>query len=177
MLIKNGLRLSSLILLFAISCSSPTQFHTRSISSHFQMDLADYLAETHTMNADAVLQLENKSKNVYMLVRENPWEPLRNNESSLINPLEAYYLTSAQQILGTDKGITIPDSIQINGLPALQGTLAHNFDGEEIVYELVLVEGKSFLYQILAWTLSENYEKHQGDLRKMIASFSEIDKS
>ena len=65
----------------------------------------------------------------------------------------------------------------INGLPALQGTIAHNFDGKEIIYELVLVEGEAFLYQILAWTLSENYEKHQADLRKMIQSFSELRKS
>ncbi|MDW3646349.1 MAG: hypothetical protein R8P61_04790 [Bacteroidia bacterium] len=159
------------------ACNSWTkvEFREREVSELFKLDLPDYFDATDVLNQEAELQLQNSGKDLCLIVRKNDWNELRKRRADFV--LEDYYDVSIEQLKADLEKIDAPgpDSISINGLPAFLGTLTGNFKGDRLIFDIGIIAGESYLYQLVLWTSAEERPVYQADIMRIIHSFEEME--
>ncbi|MEL6256128.1 MAG: hypothetical protein AAFR87_29250 [Bacteroidota bacterium] len=159
------------------ACNSWTnvEFKEREVSELFKLDLPNYLSSTDALNPEAELQLQNSGKDLCLIVRKNDWNELRIRRPDFV--LEDYYDVSIEQLKADLEKIDAPgpDSISINGLPAFLGTLSGNFKGDRLIFDISIIAGNRYLYQLVLWTSEEERPAYQADIMQIIHSFEEME--
>lgn len=160
--------------LLATGCA--TSYENQLFNGLFALTVPDYLEATASLNSDAQVQLANKHKEVYAIIRYNTWEDLKNNNKGNAGTLEDYYDFHIENLL-IDVHEPLapgPKELKINGLEALEGHVSGTVKGESIYYKLVMIAGKEHLYQLLVWTTERNLAQYEPDMDKLIHSFREM---
>ena len=67
--------------------------------------------------------------------------------------------------------ISEPNTLQINGRPAVKFEIRGTTEGFKIVYLHTTVDTGQHLHQILAWTLPSYYDSNREELELVISSF------
>ncbi|MDX2250306.1 MAG: hypothetical protein SF052_26220 [Bacteroidia bacterium] len=162
-------------LIFVLS-GCDTRYKNQLYNGLFALTVPDYLEATSELNGDAPVQLASKEKEVYILIRYNSWEELRNNSRGTAGTLEDYYDFHIENLLIDvhNPQAPGPKPLKINGLEALEGFFSGTFKGENLYYKLVMIAGKNHLYQLIIWTTEKNRTKYEPDIEKIIASFREM---
>ena len=159
------------------ACNSWTkvEFNEREVSELFKLELPSYFNTTDALNQEAELQLQNSGKDLCMIVRKNNWNELHMREPDFV--LEDYYDVSIEQLKADLEKIDAPgpDSISINGLPAFLGTLSGNFKGDRLIFDIGIIAGERYLYQLVLWTSEEERPVYQADFMRIIHSFEEME--
>lgn len=66
-----------------------------------------------------------------------------------------------------------PEELTINGLPARQVVVKGTSDGVKVVFLHTTVETDKSFCQVLAWTLSSDWDDNKDDLQQVVKSFRE----
>ncbi|MEL7534262.1 MAG: hypothetical protein AAFN10_23355 [Bacteroidota bacterium] len=156
---------TALILLVSFGGCSQVTYERVIVDERFSLEVPSYLEIQEDMHEDAPLQRGNVYESTYLVGR---YDSLPEGETDL----EAYYLNTFQQIL---PGIPVPypDSIQVDGKLALHVQAAGSYSNRTLIYDLTLIQGETFLYQVLSWTEEKEAAKHLNDMRRIWQSFSE----
>lgn len=122
------------------------------------------------LHDDAEIQVANPREEQYMIV-------LTENKDDFVDTdLQDYAeitLESLAMSAGVDE-LPEPQSLTINGLPAIQYEISGTVDNMKVVYWLTDVEGTENYYQVLTWTLASQAEDNRAILQKAVESFEEI---
>ncbi|MEM6347166.1 MAG: hypothetical protein AAF927_24970 [Bacteroidota bacterium] len=147
------------------SCSQVT-YERVIIDQRFSVEVPHYMEPQDNMHQDAPLQRGNVYESTYLIGR---YDSLPEGETDL----EAYYLNTFQQIL---PGVPVPypDSIKIDDKLALHVQAAGSYSNRTLIYDLTLIQGETFLYQILSWTEQKAAADHLNDMRRIWQSFAEL---
>jgi Domain of unknown function (DUF4190) len=118
------------------------------------------------LNKRALLQVGNKSKEVYLIV-------ITDTKNDLDNlTLEKHHQKTRDRMLQEMKNAsaTQPVSLTIDGHPALQDELTGTENGTNVVFLHTTVDDGDHFQQILAWTLKSRWQKQNQLLREVTAS-------
>ncbi|MFK7926283.1 MAG: hypothetical protein AB8H47_30325 [Bacteroidia bacterium] len=148
-----------------IGCSE-IAYESIIVNQHFSLEIPDYLELQENMHADAPLQRGNVYESTYLIGRYD-------SLPAGVIDLEAYYLNTFQQIL-PGAPVPYPDTIQVDGKLALHIQTAGSHSNRALIYDLTLIQGESFLYQILSWTEEKEAPKYLDDMEKIWKSFREL---
>jgi hypothetical protein len=119
---------------------------------------------------------------VYVIVIE---DSIKDFEKSLIdNGIDSLYndglngfsrlLIESAQSDFENPTISKPIEVEINGLKAIQVKIEFTSEKSTISWYPTYIKGKDRYYQLIWWTLKENKQKNAAMMKKVIASFKEI---
>lgn len=161
-----------------------TAFNEVKVNDLYSLDIAEYMSETASLNADASLQYLNISEEKYLLVIDEDKqdfidiykeiEGYDNGKSVLENYADVQFqffsesVTFIEQKPMKDKEVNnvkmkvkLADA-NVLGIPAA------------VSYWLGYIEGKDRLYTVMAWTMREQKNNFNTDALEMILSFKEL---
>jgi len=168
---------------FAIqSCSSPDALQEITIENRYSIALPSFLTKTDVLNDDASLQYMNGAREFYVIVIDESKEEF--HEAVTSEGLEELYpadlsgyanllldrFTSAAKVKSKSK----MTETTINGMPALEVTIAAAFDDVDVFCSLAYIEGKQDYYQVFAWTLKKHEKEYKADLMAIAKTLKEL---
>ena len=164
-----------LLCLFALfsGCQGETTYSVVETQSGYGLEVASYLSPLERLHPEATVRYGNVYRNQYLLVQHHRLKKLYAARPKA--DLEDFYALTAEQLLREMSGVEIlvPDSVEIDGLPALMGSLQATHKGDQLQYLMAVIEGDTLLYQVLAWSSAEKFGAYEADARRMIQSFNE----
>jgi CRISPR/Cas system-associated protein Csx1 len=155
---------------------SQTNFIEKKAGRTIFLSIPDYLKATKSLNSAATMQFLNNEKEAYVIVIEDSKTDLEEHGfkyDSLLNfrgsMIENLISDNKKPIQSTLK------SYQIDGREFIQNDLKvtlndTNGTQTEICYLLTYVESSTNYYQILCWTLSQNYNDLRNDFKQIALS-------
>lgn len=159
--------MGGLLLVWGLACQSVT-YEALEVKNRFRIEIPSYLTPQEDMHTDAVLQLGDPYRHTYLLVRYDALPDSNRRQS-----LEDYYITTVENLL-PGALVPYPDSLSLDGLPALRISLDSHHEGNAVRYDLTLVQGKAHLYQILSWVETDEADAFTLDQERMVQSFKEL---
>lgn len=187
---KKWIYLSLIIL--GVACksdSSKSNVDTSDFVTHvgekqFKLLTPKYLKKSTGLNPDASLQLENREKEIYLAVIEEPKEEVNRNLKLLgiyNDDLSSVGNYLNVQMNGFTDGVTVieksdPRQLDINGMAAFQVDLLAQPKNvnSDIYYLFTFIEGEEQLYMFMQWTLGKQRSEYENIFDAMAHSFEEI---
>jgi len=159
-----------------------------SLDENSYVVLPDDWESDRELHETADIQASNRAEDLYLivLVEEKPESaaaPSATLQTVLPEPamsLAEYSDRALALLSGRLNEIEIdgPTSTrQIQDYPAQQFILRGQLDGIEGVYLLTVVETTNAYYQLLAWSIPDQFSEHQDHLQQVVQSFREIPRS
>ena len=127
------------------------------------------------LHKDASLQFQNVEKDIYAIVIDEKKKTMIDYD--LNYDIYSYYKNIASQPFLdsiTNGKITNPKNETIHGNKAMVSEITGKIEDTDVYYKLCVVETSSSFYQVIMWTRADNKEKFEGDMVKMIESFTEF---
>lgn len=173
----------SLTVLFA--CDKAAETQTVKIGGRYQMDLPAHMTKATGLNDAASLQYQNKLKEFYAIVIDEPKAVLEKSifdnslEGVISNDLNGYakLITEGMKNNATLDSVPSLKFTKINGLEARTIDITGKIQNVHIYWKVAYVEGKSHYYQIMVWTLADKKQQFEADMDAAINSFKETDRS
>ena len=146
---------------------------TRGEAGAWSVEVPDFLVESTTLHPNAPLQLHAPEKDFFLVVRHDPLNLLTTRQPDFV--LEDFLDLSIERLIEGLAEPKVPKASPgiVNGLPSHQATITGYFRGESLVYELVLVKGRTRMYQLLIWLPEEKYAARKDAIERMMNSFRE----
>jgi len=152
---------------------SQTKFVEQKAGHIIYMSLPEYMVKTTDLNDVASMQYMNKAKEAYVVVIEDAKEDLE-AEGTKYSNLKDFHDSVIESLKSEDPKAqeSKPIEFQQNGNKFYQTDLNATLqteDGKDIkvTYLVTYVESKTHYYQILCWTLANNYKDLVGDFKKI----------
>jgi hypothetical protein len=120
------------------------------------------------------MQYQNVDKGIYALVIDEKKKTMQDYDINY--DIDAYFNNIAKQgfVESIKNGkISVPGRQEINKNKALVADVTGQVGTTNVYYKLAIIETPYTFYQILSWTTSENKEKYEPDMIKIIESFKE----
>lgn len=187
---KKWIYLSLIILVVACkSDSSKSDFDTSDFVAHsgnnqFKLLAPKHMKKSSSLNPDASLQLENRERETYLAVIEEPKEEVERNLKLLgiyNDELSSVGNYLNIQMNGFTDGVTVveksdPRQLDINGMEAFQVDLLAQPKNvnSDIYYLFTFIEGEKQLYMFMQWTLGKQRSEYEDIFDAMAHSFEEI---
>jgi hypothetical protein len=163
-------------ILSASQSFSQTKFVEQKAGHVIYMSVPDYMVKTSSLNDVASMQYMNKVKEAYVVVIEDAKEDLEAEGTKYAN-LKDFHDSVIESLKSEDPKAqeSKPTEFQQNGNKFYQTELNATLqteDGKEIkvTYLVTYIESKTHYYQILCWTLANNYKDLVGDFKKTAAT-------
>lgn len=132
-----------------------------------KLTTSGFWVKTSDLNKDAVLQVQNKSQDMYVMVFRDP--------KSAVGPLnleQRHQSTRDRKVQTMENGsATQPVSLTIDGRPALQDEVSGRQKGINLVFLHTTVDEGDNFQQIIAWTTKSRWPKQNQELRDITGSF------
>lgn len=155
---------------------SQTKFVEQKAGHIIYMSVPDYMVKTSDLNDVASMQYMNKTKEAYVVVIEDSKEDL-DAAGTKYAGLKDFHDSVIESLKSEDPKAqeSKPTEFQQNGNKFYQTDLNATLqteDGKEIkvTYLVTYVESKTHYYQILCWTLANNYKDLVGDFKKIVVT-------
>lgn len=174
--LKQLLFLTTSAVLSTIPSFSQTKFVEQKAGHIIYMSLPEYMVKTSDLNDVASMQYMNKAKEAYVVVIEDSKEDLEAEGTKYAN-LKDFHDSVIESLKSEDPKAqeSKPTEFQQNGNKFYQtdfNATLQTEDGKDIkvTYLVTYVESKTHYYQILCWTLANNYKDLVGDFKKIAAT-------
>jgi hypothetical protein len=140
------------------------------VNGLYSVCIPSNLSEIKGLNPDASLQYLNPEENIYIIVIDEPISELVKVEADYSLP---NYLNFAIKNMGDLEGRVVgtPQSININGIEALQSRISGAYDGKSYDFRLIVLKSKTHMFQILVWNGTGLKEKKKKAVNDMLMSF------
>jgi hypothetical protein len=163
-----------LILIFIIPIcfgyTSKPKCTEKQVKGLYAVCIPNTLSEIKGLNPEASLQYLNPEDNIYIIVIDEAISELVKVQAdySLGN-----YLNFAIKNMGDldNRVVGKPETIIINGVEALQSRISGAYDGKSYDFRLLVLKGKTHMFQILVWNGAGLKEKKKKTVNDMIMSF------
>lgn len=164
-----------LLLLVLAGCTLlPVSYDLQRVDDRYELRLPGFLSETDRLNDDAPLQMANAYWGLYLIGQHDAWEVLRRKRpQATLETFYTFHVDNLRLDLEEAQG-TRPDSLRLDGLPALSGTLSGTFRGEAVRYRLTVIGGETYLYQFLCWYPPERAATVEPVIDSVLHSFREL---
>lgn len=139
----------------------------------WSVEVPSGLVNETTLNEDATLQLHSSDNDFFVIVRKDSRQPLEDAQKDF--ELEDFLDLSIERLI---KGLAepkVPDHFEdsIHGLPAHIAQVEGKFKSDQLTYRLALIQGKTYLYQVLVWIPTDKIDNYQAFMDRIISSFKE----
>lgn len=149
----------------------------------YYFEVPSYMVQDTELNEQASSQysfLQTRGKKTlesYVIVLSETKEEIESYQLSQRFTALSYWHLSAENIgegLSSYRVLTKKPSIVLhNSMYLTTGKIKGKFGKIGVVYELAVYEGKKAFYQVLTWTLTNQYKYFAEDMHKIILSFNE----
>jgi hypothetical protein len=150
---------------------------------YFYFEVPDYMQPMDDLNDAAQYQygsvtpIGGKTMELYLLVIVETKEEIAGyNLGYELDALSYWNLAVKSLATGLDKIKILTKEPYIENrhdMTLTRGNLAGNLGKVKVKYHLGVYEGDHAFYQVLTWTLSDQYEYYKADMEAMIESFRE----
>ncbi|MEM9982768.1 MAG: hypothetical protein AAF734_09735 [Bacteroidota bacterium] len=182
---RNLIYVYLLLCLLGSACDTAyNDFESVQVEERYEIALPTHMEAVNDLNREASLQYQNASKEMYIIIIDEPLEDLIDTFTQLgeydkeLSEVENYrniqlgFLKEDMNVVEKGK----PRTLEVNGLQAelvhLEGAISDT--NEQIAYLAGFLTSNTRAYMIMAWTLENNKEKHMDTFEQMIRSFKEI---
>lgn len=124
-----------------------------------------------SLNDKADLGAKYPSKEEYIILLDESKEDF---EDMNLQKHSELTLGALQKNLGGSSQASEPEDLTINGLPARQVVVRGSSDGVKVVFLHTTVETDKSYCQVLAWTLSSDWDDNKADLQQVVKSLREV---
>jgi hypothetical protein len=150
--------------------SSKPKCFEKKVNGLYSICIPTSLSEIKGLNPVASLQYTNPIDNIFIVVVDEAISDLVKVEAdySLKN-----YMNFALKNMGElqNKVVGAPETITINGVEALQSNITGGFDGTNYEFRLIVLKGKTHMFQILEWNGANLKDKKKKAVNDMVMSF------
>ncbi|MDR0230265.1 MAG: hypothetical protein LBI72_14565 [Flavobacteriaceae bacterium] len=172
------------ILILTISCNQKKSIQEIQIDTKHTIEVPTGLVKTTDLNPQAVIQLKDANKELYLIVVKEPIEEIDNffkeNKQTLGNQFtqdfkgyaDLTYLSLLQK--AKVKTPAILRATEINGLTTYTVKFDALVSGLDVYYNFAAVKGEEYYYQILVWTLNTKKEQNKDEMERMVSSFKVV---
>ncbi|WP_222984473.1 hypothetical protein [Flagellimonas meishanensis] len=161
--------------------SAESGFQQVTVNNEYVLSLPKYMEQASGLNNEASLQYQNNTKATYTIVLSESKEGLEqllvpkkgdNTDVSLISQYGKMQLRLLNESMKIKRKNT-PSSLNINGMDAEMLEIEGAVPGVEndIFYLLTIIEGKSKIYMVMSWTLSDNKQVYSNTFDQIAKSF------
>jgi len=176
-------QLVSGISLFACGMMAPDADSDRYESDQFYFDIPSYMSQVQDLHDECEFQfssIRQQGKDVlevYCLILTETHDEL--NELGLEGVYNALSYWEAAEInltsiLDKRKILTENRSVETrNGMQLVRGNVFGKFGKIKVIYHLAVYEGRHGFYQIVTWTLADQFEIFKADMEGIVTSFHE----
>lgn len=158
-----------MMLVILAGCKYDDGLQQHTVADEFTVWVAGYMEASNKLHPDARFQYENRFRTVYLLLlRDDPKQ---------YTSLQDYGNFATEELTSVLEDVKIEpiDSVTaINGAPALEYEIHGNMTRERIFYDLAVVEGKSYYYRVVSWTIGPRKPKYYADIKAMVSSFKPL---
>jgi hypothetical protein len=156
--------------LLVISFDAKPKWTERKVNELYSIFIYNSMVETKNLNESASLQYQDSSKQLYILIIDEEKKSLHDLDADYT--LDAYFKFVVANMKGINEFASAePVSLEINGLKAKQAIITGKTKNQELYYNLVVLESRTHLFQIVAWTTADSKEKKKLSLDAMIRTF------
>jgi hypothetical protein len=180
------MKIFPILLLFALlmGCTDSKEVKTRTviIEERYSLELPTFLREAKDLHEDASLQYQNRIKDYYVIVIDEPKQDLENvlEEEDLTEEYTSD-LKGYTKLLLDGFGMSLQNMGKseliytvINDLPANLVKLTGRVDGVDVFFYVGFFEGKETYYQVLAWTSEKKASLYKANMLEILKSMKEI---
>lgn len=121
------------------------------------------------LNAVAIIQAANLVKEQYIIVIDDSKEEFEEPDLAQYSDVTSQLIVDG--LVGTEVGTPTP--LTINGNSALQKEIKGTIDDVNVAYLHTSIETDTHFYQLLAWTLTSQFDKNGPILKDVTNSFQE----
>ncbi len=154
-----------MVLVALAGCKYDEGLQQHTVAGEFEVSAMGYMEESNKLHPDARFQYENRFRTVYLLVLRD--EPKQFESLAAYGDFAAKELTSVLEDVKIEPVDTVSS---LNGYPALEYEIHGNMTRERIFYDLAVVDGKSYYYRVLSWTIGPRKPKYYEDIKAMVSS-------
>jgi hypothetical protein len=171
---------------FALSFSTVADKETqweRVDNAHFYFQIPDYLEVMEDLNDDAayqygaVIPVNSKTMELYVLVIVEAKEEIESfNLGYTLDALSYWNLAVTNLATGVDKMKILTREPYIENrhdITLTRGNIYGRMGRVRVHYHLGVYEGEYAFYQVLCWTLSDQYKYYKADMETIVESFRE----
>jgi hypothetical protein len=154
------------------ACKAEVQYQPQTINQLYSVVLPSYMVATKSLNDEASLQYQATEKEFYIVILDEP-----KSNIAAENNLRLHYDDTILKVSNTglaNPKVKAANAIKINGLDGLQTEVVGSFKNLQVFYLVTVLESNSHYYQILTWTLDNNRQKIEPEMRKILDSFKQI---
>lgn len=176
---RNIVLIIGMLSFFLASCSESIKTKEVIIDNVATIEVSDRLLPAKNLNKEAILQMEDKKDDFYMvIVEDNKVEFQQLVEEVYGNPTPDFkiYAELANSSISTSLNLKQEASLEqtnVNGLSAYLTSYDGNLNGTPVHYKLACIEGKDRYYQIVTWTTMTKKKKYENAMTSMLESFKE----
>jgi uncharacterized RDD family membrane protein YckC len=150
---------------------SEGQTHTYVSQNRFQVTAPSGWSENGDLNSDADISIESLFLEKYVIVFSESKDDFDSEFT-----FEDYRAFNEEQELDLLGKVTSEfKKLQINGYDAYQCFLQGTPEGTEVTFIYTLLETPTHYHKIIAWTLSDKYDRYKEELMEVVHSFREIE--
>lgn len=148
-------------------------WHRMGESGMWSVEVPSGLVAEIKLNEDAPLQLHAAEKDFFVVVRKDTRQSLEDAQPDF--ELEDFLDLSIERLIQDLSEPKVPDHFAdtIHGLPTHIAQVEGKFKSDVLTYRLAVIEGATYLYQILIWVPSDQTVLYQPFMDRIIESFQE----
>ena len=166
------------LLLLLTSCQPNWQddgWSSQGVPGEWKLEVPAGLISEMKLNRDAVLQLHSPTQDFFVLVRKDSLATLTATHPDFT--LEDFLDLSIERLIQNLSEPEVPEAspATINGSPAHRASIHGRYKSDPIRYELALIEGQEFMYQVLLW-IPEKMSEQYSPLMEQVIESVRIDK-
>ncbi|GAB4408291.1 MAG: hypothetical protein OHK0039_11270 [Bacteroidia bacterium] len=152
----------------------PVSYKSITVDDRYTLQVPDYLKETKALSDEMPLQYENRYQELYLIGQyQSRSDLVQRGSASTLEGLFDFHLKNLQYDL-EEIEVLPADTLRIGGLPAIRGGLKGHLGKDHIAYRLVVIEGETYVYQLLLWTLADRSKQIPEVMDSIALSFREL---
>ncbi len=176
----------SIFLLLSIVLLSGCQnkkFKTEIALNLYSLDVPIHMKNAPNLNPDASLQFQNPGKELYVIVIVENKQLVNNilysgeEFSDDLNGYSKLIRKGMEESMGYNPNFSSIKNEQKNEFNINTFNISGKIDGIKIYYECANIESENYYYQIITWTDFEKKAQNITEMKLMINSFKEINKT
>lgn len=167
---------------FFQSCNQEIKYVEKTVKETYKISVPENMTALKGLSSEASFQYGNELQNLYVLVIDESSDGFYTvfDEYELAEFYPRNLMGYSQMVVETMQenadifNIGNFESVNINGLQAIETDFYGIYNELDIYYHLTTIESDSHFYQVMSWTPKENMDSHKDSMKKIAHSFNEI---
>lgn len=165
--------MSILSLLFLSGCQPNWQdegWTSMGVTGEWKVEVPAGLVDEMELNQDAILQLHSPQQDFFVVIRRDSLRTLTSTHPDFT--VEDFLDLSIERLIQNVSEPSVPEAAPatINGSPAHRASIRGRYKSDLVQYQLALIEGQEYMYQVLVWIPEKMKEPYQPFMEQVIKS-------